>query len=89
LSEISWSGREEERRADEKEHVGEISAINNCSEILTDPEGEYKLSPPEALAEFRKLSLYTNAEPCAMVLPPPPTSHLSFPSNYQCHLTTT
>jgi len=45
---------------------GEISAINNCSEILTDPDGDYKLSPSEALKAFSKLSLYTNAEPCPM-----------------------
>jgi hypothetical protein len=63
--------REGIRRAYEIGHSGEISAIHNCSAILTDPEGEYKLSPSEALAEFKKLSLYTNAEPCPMVLPSP------------------
>lgn len=45
---------------------GEISAINNCSGILTDPNGEYKLSASEALKAFSTLSLYTNAEPCPM-----------------------
>lgn len=47
--------------------LGEISAINNCSEILTDPNGEYKLSASEALKAYSTLSLYTNAEPCQMV----------------------
>ncbi|KAH8794664.1 cytidine deaminase-like protein [Hyaloscypha finlandica] len=45
---------------------GEISAINNCSEILTDPHGDYRLSTSESLKAFSKLSLYTNAEPCPM-----------------------
>ncbi|PVH85613.1 cytidine deaminase-like protein [Cadophora sp. DSE1049] len=45
---------------------GEMAGINNCSTILTDPEGEYKLSPAEALLAFSTLSLYTNAEPCPM-----------------------
>ena len=50
--------------------AGEISAINNCSEILTDPNGEYKLSAAEAFKAYSTLSLYTNAEPCPMVLVP-------------------
>jgi tRNA(Arg) A34 adenosine deaminase TadA len=45
---------------------GEIAAINNCSALLTDPAGEYRLSPTEALAAFRQLTLYTNAESCPM-----------------------
>ncbi|KAL2068287.1 hypothetical protein VTL71DRAFT_16385 [Oculimacula yallundae] len=45
---------------------GEMAAINNCSSILTDPEGEYKLSPADTLLAFSSLSLYTNAEPCPM-----------------------
>jgi len=45
---------------------GEISAINNCSRILTDPEGKYRYSPGEAAETWKELSLYTNAEPCPM-----------------------
>ncbi|KAF7333508.1 CMP/dCMP deaminase zinc-binding protein [Mycena venus] len=45
---------------------GEIAAINNCSAILTDPSGPYKLSPARALDAFAQLSLYTNAESCPM-----------------------
>ncbi|KAI1480534.1 cytidine deaminase-like protein [Daldinia eschscholtzii] len=45
---------------------GEIAAINNCTQILTDPSGPYKLSPQQALAAFADLSLYTNAESCPM-----------------------
>jgi hypothetical protein len=46
---------------------GEIAAIRNCSAILTDPTGPYKLSPTGALDAFAQLSLYTNAESCPMV----------------------
>lgn len=45
---------------------GEVAAINNCSTILTDPEGPYKLSPSEAMAAWSDLTLYTTAEPCPM-----------------------
>lgn len=57
--------------------TGEIAAINNCTKILTDPEGKYNLSPAEALKALSDLSLYTTAEPCPMVrtrlLTSPPT----------------
>ncbi|OSD01810.1 cytidine deaminase-like protein [Trametes coccinea BRFM310] len=45
---------------------GEISAIQNCSAILTDPAGAFKLNTTEAQAAFAGLSLYTNAESCPM-----------------------
>ncbi|KIX93552.1 uncharacterized protein Z520_10730 [Fonsecaea multimorphosa CBS 102226] len=45
---------------------GEIAAINNCSRILTDPDGPYKLSGPDALKALGDLSLYTTAEACPM-----------------------
>ncbi|KAK0643839.1 cytosine deaminase, partial [Cercophora newfieldiana] len=45
---------------------GEMAAINNCSAILTDPNGPYKLKPSQALAAFADLTLYTNAESCPM-----------------------
>ncbi|KAJ9609808.1 hypothetical protein H2200_006137 [Cladophialophora chaetospira] len=45
---------------------GEIAAINNCTKILTDPEGKYKLSGPDALKALGDLSLYTTAEACPM-----------------------
>ncbi|KAG6000653.1 hypothetical protein E4U21_005256 [Claviceps maximensis] len=45
---------------------GEIAAINNCSAILTDPDGPYKLTAGEAQLAWTDLSLYTNAEPCPM-----------------------
>lgn len=34
--------------------------------LLTDPEGEYKLSGPDALKAYQDYSLYTNGEPCPM-----------------------
>lgn len=55
--------------------TGEISAVNNCTAILTDPEGRYKLSPIEAITALEQLSLYTTAEPCPMVLLHPAFSY--------------
>ncbi|EOD53138.1 putative cytidine and deoxycytidylate deaminase zinc-binding region protein [Neofusicoccum parvum UCRNP2] len=45
---------------------GEMAAIANCTAVLTDPEGAYRLSASEALDAFKQLSLYTNAESCPM-----------------------
>lgn len=50
--------------------TGEISAINNCTNILTNPEGEFRLTASEAQYAFADLSLYTNTESCPMVCPP-------------------
>jgi hypothetical protein len=50
--------------------TGEISAINNCTNILTNPEGEFRLTASEAQNAFADLSLYTNTESCPMVCPP-------------------
>ncbi|KAJ5805425.1 guanine deaminase [Penicillium pulvis] len=46
--------------------TGEIAAITNCTSILTDPHGKYRLTATEAAAAFTDLSLYTNAESCPM-----------------------
>lgn len=43
-----------------------MAAISNCSAILTDPTGPYRLTATEAEAAFADLSLYTNAESCPM-----------------------
>jgi tRNA(Arg) A34 adenosine deaminase TadA len=45
---------------------GEIAAINNCTSILRDPNGPYKLSPEETSEAWKQLSLYTTAEACPM-----------------------
>lgn len=45
---------------------GEIAAIENCSRILTDPSGEFKLSSREAIEAYAELTIYTNGEPCPM-----------------------
>lgn len=44
----------------------EIVAISNCTSILADPIGPYKLSPSEASSAWADLTLYTNAESCPM-----------------------
>lgn len=43
-----------------------MAAIQNCSEILTDPSGPYNMTAADALGAFSELSLYTNAESCPM-----------------------
>jgi hypothetical protein len=43
---------------------GEMAAFVNCSDILTDPEGMYKLSANEAREAWKEFSLYTTAEVC-------------------------
>ncbi|GAB7353406.1 hypothetical protein MBLNU459_g3879t1 [Dothideomycetes sp. NU459] len=45
---------------------GELAALANCSAVLTDPAGRFRLSPAEAVAAYEQLSLYTNGEPCPM-----------------------
>ncbi|KAK5731894.1 hypothetical protein LTR17_010969 [Elasticomyces elasticus] len=45
---------------------GEIAAINNCTAVLTDPNGRYRLSSAETLEAYKSLTLYTTAEPCPM-----------------------
>jgi tRNA(Arg) A34 adenosine deaminase TadA len=45
---------------------GEIAGINNCTSVLTDPNGQYRFSPSEAEDAYKDLALYTTAEPCAM-----------------------
>lgn len=45
---------------------GEIAAITNCSAILTDVGGDFKLSSTDALEAFKDFSLYTTAEACPM-----------------------
>lgn len=45
---------------------GEIAAINNCTSVLRDPSGPYRLSPEETSEAWKQLSLYTTAEACPM-----------------------
>ncbi|KAJ5464324.1 guanine deaminase [Penicillium daleae] len=45
---------------------GEIAAIKNCTSILTDPHGKFRMSASEAQDAFADLTLYTNAESCPM-----------------------
>jgi purine nucleoside permease len=50
-------------------NIGEIAAITNCTDILTDSRGDFRLTKSEAQSAFSDLSLYTNAESCPMVSP--------------------
>ena len=45
---------------------GEIAAINNCTSVLRDPNGPYRLSPEQTSEAWKQLSLYTTAEACPM-----------------------
>lgn len=45
---------------------GEIAAINNCTAVLTDPFGHWKLTSSELSQAWSHFTLYTTAEPCAM-----------------------
>lgn len=47
-------------------NLGEMAAIANCTAVLTDHAGPYRLSPSAAQNAFHQLSLYTNAESCPM-----------------------
>ncbi|OQD91106.1 hypothetical protein PENANT_c001G01504 [Penicillium antarcticum] len=47
-------------------NIGEIAAIKNCTAILTDPHGKYRMTAAEAQVAFTDLTLYTNAESCPM-----------------------
>ncbi|KAE8132243.1 hypothetical protein BDV38DRAFT_275263 [Aspergillus pseudotamarii] len=47
---------------------GEIAAITNCTAILADPYGRFRLTASEAQAAFVGLTLYTNAESCPMTV---------------------
>ncbi|SPO07169.1 uncharacterized protein DNG_09863 [Cephalotrichum gorgonifer] len=43
-----------------------MAAINNYSDILTEPTGPYNMTASESQAAFSDLSLYTNTESCPM-----------------------
>ncbi|KAJ7472145.1 cytidine deaminase-like protein [Mycena latifolia] len=66
LGELVCIGVNTNRQTGDPTLHAEIAAIHNCSAILTDPSGPYKLSPVRALDAFAQLSLYTNVESCPM-----------------------
>jgi hypothetical protein len=68
LGELICTGVNQGRQTGNMILHGEISAILNCTSILQDPAGKYRLSPAETIEAFKDLSLYTNAESCPMVL---------------------
>lgn len=66
LGELVCMGINENAKTGNPTLHGEMAAITNCTSILTDPDGKYKLSVEEAKDAFADLSLYTNAESCPM-----------------------
>ncbi|KAJ7054875.1 guanine deaminase [Mycena amicta] len=66
MGELVCTGVNTNRQTGNPTLHGEIAAINNCTAILTDPDGLHKLSPSQALSAFAQSSLYTNAESCPM-----------------------
>lgn len=78
LGELVCTGVNQVGTAGNPSWHGEMVAINNCSAILTDKKGRYRLSPDDAISAFFELSIYSNAESCPMV------SHL-LNRKYFCH----
>ncbi len=67
LGELICSGVNQVGSIGDPTRHGEMVAISNCSSILTDQNGRYRLSPEDALSALAQLSLYSNAESCPMV----------------------
>lgn len=65
-NEIVCIGANAVRETGNPQWHGEMAAIDNCTAVLSDPNGQYKLSPAEIEAAWRDLSLYTTGEPCTM-----------------------
>ncbi|KAJ7054864.1 guanine deaminase [Mycena amicta] len=59
MGELVCTGINTNRQTGNPTLHGEIAAINNCTAILTDPDGLHKLSPSQALSAFAQLSLYS------------------------------
>ncbi|KAJ6020660.1 guanine deaminase [Penicillium herquei] len=66
VGELICMGVNENSKTGNPSSHGEIAAITNCTNILTDPNGTFRLTATEAEAAFADLSLYTNAESCPM-----------------------
>ncbi|KAE8150451.1 cytidine deaminase-like protein [Aspergillus avenaceus] len=66
LGDLICLGVNENRQTGNPALHGEIAAIQNCTDILTDPQGRFRLTPLKALNAFADLTLYTNAESCPM-----------------------
>lgn len=64
LGDLICTGVNDNHRAGNPILHGEMAAFVNCSGILTDPEGLYKLSAHEAREAWKEFSLYTTAEVC-------------------------
>ena len=62
LGELICTGVNDNHQSGNPTLHGEMAAFTNCSNILTDPEGVYRLSAQEAWEAWKGLSLYTTAE---------------------------
>ncbi|RAQ48237.1 hypothetical protein AFCA_013294 [Aspergillus flavus] len=66
LGDLICIGVNQNRQTGNPSLHGEIAAITNCTAVLTDPHGRFRLTASEAQAAFVDLTLYTNAESCPM-----------------------
>ncbi|QSS53969.1 nucleoside deaminase, Fcy1p [Histoplasma capsulatum var. duboisii H88] len=66
LGDLICSGVNENLKSGNPVSHGEIAAITNCTDILTNKDGRFKLTSLEALEAFKEFTLYTNAESCPM-----------------------
>ncbi|KAF9877082.1 cytidine and deoxycytidylate deaminase zinc-binding region [Colletotrichum karsti] len=66
LGELVCTGANNAQGSGNPSFHGEMVAINNCSAILTDPQGKYNMTPAASLAAFKDLTIYSNAESCPM-----------------------
>jgi tRNA(Arg) A34 adenosine deaminase TadA len=62
LGELICTGVNDNHQSGNPTLHGEMAAFTNCSNILTDPEGVYRLSAQGAREAWKGVSLYTTAE---------------------------
>jgi len=68
LGELICTGVNDNHQSSNPTIHGEMAAFENCSRILTDPEGVYRFSAMEAREAWKGFSLYTTAEVSEKVL---------------------
>ncbi|PGH34566.1 hypothetical protein GX50_02649 [[Emmonsia] crescens] len=66
LGDLICIGVNENSKSGNPTSHGEIAAITNCTNILTDKNGRFNMTPLQALEAFKEFTLYTNVESCPM-----------------------